>query len=159
MKAEENTEGEEEEQDDGAESLLTERQLQVLQLRKVGRSQQEIADVLGTTRSNISILEKRAHQNIHRAEQTLRQWMMIKAPISLKVKEGTDVFDLPKMIFDAADQRSIELPVTSLDIIVQLRRKSPQLFRKRAILKDIDVYVTEDGELLVQESSPYGSLG
>jgi Tfx family DNA-binding protein len=156
MKAEDNTEDEEEEQDDGAESLLTERQLQVLQLRKAGRSQQEIADVLGTTRSNISILEKRAHQNIHRAEQTLRQWMMIKAPISLKVKEGTDVFDLPKMIFDAADQRSIELPVTSLDIIVQLRRKSPQLFRKRAILKDIDVYVTEDGELLVQESSPMG---
>jgi Tfx family DNA-binding protein len=156
MKAEDNTEGEDEVQDDGAESLLTERQLQVLQLRKVGRSQQEIADVLGTTRSNISILEKRAHQNIHRAEQTLRQWMTIKAPISLKVKEGTDVFDLPKMIFDAADQRSIELPVTSLDIIVQLRRKSPQLFRKRAILKDIDVYVTEDGELLVQESSPMG---
>ncbi|MDM7913569.1 MAG: transcriptional regulator, partial [Methanotrichaceae archaeon] len=76
------------------------------------------------------------------------------APISLKIKEGTDVFDVPKMIFDAADLRSIELPVTSLDIIVQLRRKSPQLFRKRAVLKDIDIYVTEDGELLVQESSP-----
>lgn len=154
MNAKDDTEGEE--QDEGAESLLTDRQLQVLQLRKEGRSQQEVADILGTTRSNISILEKRAHQNIHRAEQTLRQWMMIKAPISLKVREGTDVFDLPKMIFDAADLRSIELPVTSLDIIVQLRRKSPQLFRKRAVLKDVDVYVTEDGELLVQESSPLG---
>lgn len=160
MRAEGDIEGEEhyegEEQDVDIESLLTERQLQVLQLRKEGRSQAEVADILGTTRSNISILEKRAHQNIHRAEQTLRQWMMIKAPISLKVKEGTDVFDLPKMIFDAADQRAIELPVTSLDIIVQLRRKSPQLFRKRAVLKDVDVYVTEDGELLVQETSPLG---
>ncbi len=154
MKVEGDIEGEE--QDEGAESLLTERQLQVLRLRKEGKSQAEVADILGTTRSNISILEKRAHQNIHRAEQTLRQWMMIKAPISLKVKEGTDVFDLPKMIFDAADLRSIELPVTSLDIIVQLRRKSPQLFRKRAVLKDVDVYVTEDGELLVQETSPLG---
>lgn len=160
MRAEGDIEGEEhyegEEQDVDIESLLTERQLQVLQLRKEGRSQAEVADILGTTRSNISILEKRAHQNIHRAEQTLRQWMMIKAPISLKVKEGTDVFDLPKMIFDAADQRAIELPVTSLDIIVQLRRKSPQLFRKRAVLKDVDVYVTKDGELLVQETSPLG---
>lgn len=154
MKAEDETEGED--QDEDAESLLTERQLQVLQLRKEGRSQAEVADILGTTRSNVSILEKRAHQNIHRAEQTLRQWMMIKAPISLKIKEGTDVFDLPKMIFDAADQRAIELPVTSLDIIVQLRRKSPQLFRKRAVLKDVDVYVTEEGELLVQETSPPG---
>jgi Tfx family DNA-binding protein len=82
--------------------------------------------------------------------------MMIRAPISLKIKEGTDVFDLPGMIFDAADRISIELPVTSLDIIVQLRRKSPKLFRKRAVLKDVDVYVTEDGELLVQETSPLG---
>ncbi len=154
MKAEDDIEGEE--QEDGSESLLTERQIQVLKLRKEGRSQAEVADILGTTRSNISILEKRAHQNIHRAEQTLRQWMMIKAPISLKVKEGTDVFDLPKIIFDAADQIAIELPVTSLDIIVQLRRKSPQLFRKRAVLRDVDVYVTEDGELLVQESSSPG---
>jgi Tfx family DNA-binding protein len=146
----------EEGEDEGNDSLLTDRQLKVLQLRNEGCSQQEVADILGTTRSNISILEKRAHQNIHRAERTLRQWMMIRAPISLKVKEGTDVFDLPGMIFDAADQRSIELPVTSLDIIVQLRRKSPKLFRKRAVLKDVDVYVTEDGELLVQETSPLG---
>ncbi len=134
-------------------SLLTERQLEVLKMRNKGCSQQEVADILGTTRSNISILEKRAHQNILRAERTLQQWMMIQAPISLKVPAGTDVFDLPKMIFDAADKRSIELPITSLDIIVQLRRKSPRLFRKRAVQKDIDIYVTGNGEILVQESS------
>lgn len=134
-------------------SLLTERQLEVLKMRSRGCSQQEVADVLGTTRSNISILEKRAHQNILRAERTLQQWMMIQAPISLKVPAGTDVFDLPKMIFDAADKRSIELPVTSLDIVVQLRRKSSRLFRKRAVQKDIDIYVTGNGEILVQESS------
>ncbi len=146
----------EKQEEEGADSLLTERQLKVLRLRNGGCSQQEVADILGTTRSNISILEKRAHQNIYRAERTLRQWMMIRAPISLKVKEGTDVFDVPGMIFNAADQRSIELPVTSLDIIVQLRRKSPKLFRKRAVLRDVDVYVTEDGELLVQETAPLG---
>jgi len=145
-----------EEEEEETDSLLTERQLKVLQLRREGCSQQEVADILGTTRSNISILEKRAHQNIHRAEQTIRQWMMIRAPISLKIKEGTDVFDLPGMVFDAADKRSIELPVTSLDIIVQLRRKSPKLFRKRAVLKDVDVYVTEEGELLVQETPSPG---
>ncbi|MGA9099760.1 MAG: Tfx family DNA-binding protein, partial [Methanotrichaceae archaeon] len=94
-------------------SFLTERQLKVLQLRSRGCSQQEVADILGTTRSNISILEKRAHQNIQKAEHTLYQWMMIRAPISLKVTAGTDVFDIPNGIFKAADQKSIQLPVTS----------------------------------------------
>ena len=147
MKAE--SEGDEPETEEFQDSFLTERQLKVLQLRLQGRSQQEVADLLGTTRSNISILEKRAHQNIRRAERTLQQWMMVRAPISLKAKSGTDVFDLPKMIFEAADERSIRLPVTSLDVIVQLRRKAPRLFKKRALQQDAEIFVTEEGDVLV----------
>jgi Tfx family DNA-binding protein len=149
----EKEEAEEAEAGESPESLFTERQLQVLQLRLRGLSQQEVADMLGTTRSNISILEKRAHQNILRAERTLKQWMMIRAPISLKANAGTDVFDLPKMIFEAADKRSIRLPVTSLDIIVQLRRKAPGLFKRRALEKDAEIFATEEGEILVNSKT------
>lgn len=131
-------------------SFLTERQLKVLQMRLSGRSQQEVADSLGTTRSNISILEKRAHQNIARAERTLQQWMMLQAPISLQAGAGTDVFDLPKMIFAAADEKGIRLPITSLDIVVQLRRLAPRLFKKRALEKDARLFVTEEGQVLVE---------
>ncbi|MCK9566505.1 MAG: Tfx family DNA-binding protein [Methanothrix sp.] len=131
-------------------SFLTERQLKVLQMRLAGRSQQEVADCLGTTRSNISILEKRAHQNIARAERTLQQWMMLRAPISLQAGAGTDVFELPKMIFAAADEKQMRLPITSLDIVVQLRRKAPRLFKKRALERDAWIYVTEEGEVMVE---------
>ena len=62
--------------DEALDSFLTPRQIKVLQMRLAGLSQQEVADCLGTTRSNISILEKRAHQNIARARRTLEQWMM-----------------------------------------------------------------------------------
>jgi hypothetical protein len=133
-----------------ADSFLTARQLMVLQLRHHGLSQQDIAERLGTTRSNISILEKRAHQNIARAERTVQQWMMIRAPISLKAKAGTDVFDLPRMIFAAADEKGMRLPVTSLDIVVQLRRQAPRLFKKRALEQDAEIYVTEEGEIMVE---------
>jgi Tfx family DNA-binding protein len=136
--------------DGSSNSFLTRRQLEVLKLREQGRPQQEVAEILGTTRSNVSILEKRAHNNIARAERTLQQWMMIRAPISLSIKAGTDVFALPAMIFQEADRRSIQLPTTSLDIIVQLRRKAPHLFRKRFVSQDVDIYVTAEGELLLQ---------
>jgi Tfx family DNA-binding protein len=131
-------------------SFLTRRQLEVLKLREQDRSQQEVAEILGTTRSNVSILEKRAHNNIARAERTLQQWMMIRAPVSLRIKEGTDVFALPAMIFQEADRSSIQLPVTSLDIIVQLRRKAPHLFRKRFVSQDVELYVTAEGDVLLQ---------
>jgi Tfx family DNA-binding protein len=135
-------------------TFLTERQIKVLLLRHKGCSQQEVAEILGTTRSNISILEKRAHQNIAKARNTLNRWMTIQAPISLKVLKGIDVFDIPAMIFAAADKRSIQLPATSLDIIDRLRKEAPQLFKKRALLQDIEIYVTEEGELIIQKPSP-----
>jgi Tfx family DNA-binding protein len=136
--------------EDSLETFLTERQIEVLKMRLCGRSQQEVADSLGTTRSNISILEKRAHQNIARAERTLQQWMMLRAPISLQARAGTDVFDLPKMIFAAADEKHMRLPITSLDIVVQLRRNAPRLFKKRALERDALIFVTEEGEVLVE---------
>jgi hypothetical protein len=143
---EESKSGDEESRD----SFLTERQFKVLQMRLSGRSQQEVADSFGTTRSNISILEKRAHQNIARAERTLQQWMTLRAPISVKAQAGTDVFELPKMIFAAADEKGMRLPITSLDIVVQLRRKAPRLFKKRALERDARIFVTEEGEVLVE---------
>ena len=136
--------------DEESKSFLTERQIEVLQMRLSGRSQQEVADSLGTTRSNISILEKRAHQNIARAERTMQQWMMLRAPISLQARAGTDVFELPKMIFAAADEKQMRLPITSLDIVVKLRRKAPRLFKKRSLEKDVLIFVTEEGEVLVE---------
>jgi Tfx family DNA-binding protein len=152
MAPEETREGSPEEVEGSSDSFLTTRQLEVLKLRQQGRSQQEVAEVLGTTRSNVSILEKRAQSNIARAERTVRQWMMIQAPISLRISAGTDVFDLPALIFQEADRRSIQLPTNSLDIIVQLRRRAPHLFRKRYVSQDVDLYVTAEGELLLQAS-------
>jgi HTH-type transcriptional regulator, fmd operon transcriptional regulator len=145
------TDGNRESGDESTDSFLTERQTKVLQMRLCGLSQQEVADHLGTTRSNVSILEKRAHQNIARAERTLQKWMMLRAPISLQAKAGTDVFDLPKMIFAAADEKGIRLPVTSLDIVVQLQHSAPHLFKKRALERDAQIYVTLEGEMLVED--------
>jgi hypothetical protein len=144
------SEGSDTEAEGSSYSFLTKRQLAVLQMRHQGPSQQDVADRLGTTRSNISILEKRAHKNIARAQRTVQQWMMIRAPISLFVKEGTDVFDIPRMIFAAADEMGIKLHVTSMDILVQLRRNEPRLFHKRVLGRDVRIYMKENGETMVE---------
>jgi HTH-type transcriptional regulator, fmd operon transcriptional regulator len=123
----------------------------MLQLRFEGLSQQEVANPKCTISSNISILEKRAHQNIERAKITIQHWMMIQAPVSLRAPAGTDVFDLPAMAFAAADKQGIQLPVTSMDMVVQLKTKAPQLFKKRALPRDVEIFITRDGEVLVSD--------
>ena len=139
----------ESEAQESLDSFLTKRQFEVLQLRHQGYTPQKVADRFGTSRSNICMLEKDAHRNIERAKRTLQQWMGIRAPISLKVSTGMDVFDLPEMIFEAADEKGIELPVTSLDIIIQLSQESPRLFTDRVVKRDAEIFVTRDGEILL----------
>ena len=138
----------------GSDSLLTDRQAAVLSLRKKGLSQQEVGQILGTTRSNVSILEKRALQNVFRARATLREWTMIHAPISITVPAGTDLFDLPGLVFQEADRAGIKLEIGSVDIVVQIREKAPEALRKRVVVRDLEVAVTEDGLVLVSEALP-----
>lgn len=131
--------------------FLTERQIQVLRLRRRGLSQEEVAEILGTTRSNVSILERRAMQNIDRALETLKQWKMIQAPVAVRIPEGTDLFALPGIIFREADARGLKLPVNSIDILAKLKEIAPHLTRRRLIERSFDIYVTEDGEICVEE--------
>ena len=142
--------GDEEKFEEPLDSFLTKRQIEVLRLRHQGHTQQEVADRLGTTHSNISIIEKRAYQNIERAERTQRQWMMICAPIFFKIEAGTDILDLPKMIFNAADKKGIELPITSLDIVMQLWQRSPLLCKNGGLAQNAEIFVTEEGDVLLE---------
>jgi len=136
-------------EDSDSQSLLTRRQVKVLKLRLAGYTQQEVAEKLGTTRSNVSILEKRAHQNIQRARETLREWTMIQAPVNLFAPAGTDIFDLPRQIFSEADQKGIRLPINSLDVVVGLRSQVPELIQGRVLSQDIEIYMTSDGGILI----------
>jgi len=120
-------------------------------MRSKDLSQQEVSEILGTTRSNVSILEKRALQNVERAKNTLRQWAMIQAPVSVMVPEGTDVFEVPGRVFQEADRKGVRLSLNSLDLIVRLRNEAPQVLKKRVVLRDLEIFVTENGEVLVQD--------
>jgi Tfx family DNA-binding protein len=52
--------------------LLTDEQLNILGYRFDGLKQEEIARRLGTTRQNVSLIERRARGNIMKAEATLK---------------------------------------------------------------------------------------
>ncbi|MEM2286080.1 MAG: Tfx family DNA-binding protein, partial [Ignisphaera sp.] len=52
--------------------LLTEKQYEVLKLRAEGKTQKEVAEIMGTTRENLSVIEKNALRKIRLAEETLK---------------------------------------------------------------------------------------
>ncbi|MDD1761059.1 MAG: Tfx family DNA-binding protein [Methanothrix sp.] len=130
-------------------SFLTDRQMQVLRLRAQGFSQPEVAKMMGTTRANISKLERRAHQNIIAARRTIHDWMKIQAPIITQIPAGTDVLRVPDMIFKEADLMSIHLLANSIDLIVRLKAKAPFLFMRQNLPKDVVIFITREGQILL----------
>lgn len=130
-------------------SFLTYRQMQILRLRAQGFSQSEISRMMGTTRANISKLERRAHQNIKAARKTIHDWMKIQAPIISLIPAGTDVLRVPDMIFIQADLLGIHLPANSIDLIVRLKAKAPFLFMRPNLPKDVVIFITRDGQILL----------
>ncbi|MCW7077399.1 MAG: Tfx family DNA-binding protein [Candidatus Syntrophoarchaeum sp.] len=130
-------------------SFLTRQQVEVLGLRELGLTQREIAERIGTTRENVSIIEKRAKVNIERCRETLREWERIRAPITIKIPKGTDIFDIPGIIFDEADRDEIRVELNKLEIIATLEREKKGIIRNRLLTGDLEVLVMKDGGLSV----------
>lgn len=96
--------------------FLTPRQLEILKLRQAGKTQEEIAGLLGTTRENISIAEKRARENVKKARRTLEAYERLTA-IEVDLKDIKDPVKIPRAIFTEADRRSIKVAHSATDIL------------------------------------------
>jgi Tfx family DNA-binding protein len=131
------------------ESFLTDRQKQILELRLQGYTQDKIAVILKTTRSNVSIIEKRARQNINRAKATLRDWEQLQSPLSIKIQEGTDIMKIPRIIFKEADQNGIKVYENTLDIISKIHETIPEAALHRRVNRTINIFIGRNGEVSI----------
>ncbi|KUO42422.1 MAG: hypothetical protein APZ16_03040 [Candidatus Hadarchaeum yellowstonense] len=130
-------------------TFLTESQLRVLQLRLRGLTQAEIARRLNTSRANISIIERRAKENIARAERTLKLVERLKAPVTITVNPGDDILQVPQRIFEAADTAKIRVNLGTAEIIAKIKEEAGDRIHGRSVTKGFEVSLTSDGEILI----------
>ena len=130
-------------------TFLTEAQARVLKLRVKGLTQAEIARMLRTSRANVCILERRARDNIARAERTLKLAAKLRAPVVLKVKRGDDILEVPKRLFKTADAAKIRVKLSTLDVISKIREGARDKLYGRSVNQSFDVVLTSEGELFI----------
>lgn len=132
-----------------SDTFLTEAQRRVLELRSRGLTQAEIARMFKTSRANISILEKRARDNIDRAKRTLDFVKHLRAPVVVRVRPGEDLLGLPKRILRAADAAGLKLTKSYVDLLTEIREKARDKLEGRAVRKGFEVAVSSTGEVTV----------
>jgi len=132
-------------------SVLTRRQAEVLALREEGISQADIAESLGTSRANVSSVESSARENVAKARETVAFAEALSAPVQLTVEAGTDLYDVPEMVYSACDDAGVKVARTAPEVIRLVGDDAGDAVHGREVRRDITVTVTGDGSVQVRE--------
>ena len=128
-------------------SFLTKRQLAVLRLRQAGLTQEEIARRIKTTRANISLIEKRARENVERSRETLKEWNSIISPVRITIKKGTDVMTIPELVFAEADRSGIHVRTDSIGLITLIKKEKGDSIANRVVTVEFEIDIALSGEV------------
>ena len=137
---------------DPAVNVLTQRQAEVLALREHGLAQAEIADRLGTSRANVAGIEASARENVEKARETLAFVEAVEAPVRIQIPNGTDVFDVPGTVYQAADDSGIKVTHSATELIQALSRAVGGAIDGRELIRSIVVSVGTDGSIQIRET-------
>ena len=133
--------------------LLTEEQLRVLGLRLEGLKQDEIARRLGTSRQNVSLIERRARGNLAKAESTLKAYRRLETAATVELKTGTHLVDVPRMLVDAADNVGVKIMVDFAIVYKELHSEAGDSIRGTRVVKPISLHILRDGKIDVETDS------
>lgn len=127
--------------------FLSTRQIQIMKLRQEGYSTEKIAREIGTTRQNVSILEKRGHRNLDKAIRTLNAVRELKLSHEVYIEGNKHVLDAVKEILDRADQLKIRLNDNLIGLMTRLKMAVEGDLKNGIIQKPIGILIFQDGSI------------
>lgn len=130
-------------------TILTDKQIKILRLRKDGLSQTEIAKMLKTTKQNVSSIERGAWQKIERAKNTLLFVKILEAPIVITMEKNSIIGDVIKKIYEEADKNDIHVLYDEISLITMIKESIGERIQHRKILTDLTVGITDTGDVLI----------
>jgi Tfx family DNA-binding protein len=131
-------------------TILTPRQWQVMRLRATGLTQARVAKKLHTSRENVSIIERRAHENLKSVRATLEALEQLSDSRELVVPSGTSIFEATSMILRRADVLGIKLKMSADSILALLRTRCKGRLRLHHLTSVIRVEIRQDGSIIVK---------
>jgi hypothetical protein len=134
-------------------NVLTRRQAEVLLLRERNVRQSTIADHIGTSRANVSSIEASARANVEKARETVAFAEALSAPVTVEVGVGTDLYDVPKLVYDACDESGVKVNYTAPDLMKIVSDAAGDAVQGREVRESILVGVTSDGNVRVRRST------
>lgn len=134
-------------------TVLTERQVEVLELRREGYTQREIAEVLGTTDANISAVERAAEENVKKARRTLELMGTLAAPVRITVDPDTSFEQVVDEIYSTGDKTGTKIDYCRPELYAHLYGMMKEHADRNLIRDRLAVGITHDGDVKVYQDS------
>lgn len=137
---------------DADRSVLTRRQAEVLALRERNVRQADIAELLGTSRANVSSVESSARDNVEKARETVAFAEALSAPVRIEIAAGTDLYDVPDRVYDACDDAEVKVNHTAPDLMKLVSDDAGGAVQGREVVAPILIGITSTGAVRVRRS-------
>jgi Tfx family DNA-binding protein len=121
-----------------------------MRLRATGLTQARVAKRLHTTRENISIIERRAHDNLRAAKATLAALEQFSQSEEVVIPSGTSVFEATSMILLRGDVLGVKLNMSADSILAALRSKCKGKIRGHHLTATVKIRIRGDGTVMVK---------
>jgi Tfx family DNA-binding protein len=118
-----------------------------MRLRSAGLTQAQVAKRLRTTRENVTILERRARENLRAAKATLAAVEQLSGSKEFVIPSGVSIFEATSMILRRADVLRIKVKMNADSILASLRAKCKGRIRGHHLIAAIRVKIEPDGSL------------
>lgn len=132
-------------------TFFTEEQVRVLRLRADGYTLEQIARILGTSKSNIHSILKKAKETLERARKTIDLYKELYSTISFRFSRGESLANIITHIYDTADVYGVKIKMRSLELLYYFKEilwgcLEP---RKDILLCDITVKIDKNGHVVI----------
>ncbi|BDC36387.1 MAG: Tfx family DNA-binding protein [Candidatus Methanoliparum thermophilum] len=130
-------------------TILTDKQIKILKLRKEGLSQTEIAKMMRTTKQNISSIERTVWRKIEQAKNTLLFAKILESPLIITIKKNSTIDEAIKKIYETADKNGIHIIYDKISLIKNIKESIGERIHHRKILIDLTIGITDTGDVLI----------
>jgi len=103
-------------------TFFTEKQIIVLRLKAQGLTVEDIARILGVSKSNVYSLLRSARKVFEKSLRTVKVYNELINNVRLVVPKGTSINEFIKVLISEADNHSIKIPLPTYEVVVKLIR-------------------------------------
>ena len=126
-------------------TLLSERQVAVLERREDGASYETIANELDSTSEGIRTLERSALEQVQTAYRTVRVAQSLRSEVRVRAEAGMTVLDVVRELRTAGDQVGVKLGSSEERLYDEVSNILEPVLRETVLREGVELTIANDG--------------